>query len=268
MATSPLPAATTARPSPSPATQHRHRQRIQQLRHRRPRRQQQGHRQFGQLHCARHGWRGHGQLLGRMSGAGAGRMRRPGVAAVCPDQRAVKAVHPSGLSLRTTATGVSRHRRHGSGLSKARLVITAVVVQGRPMAQVAAEYGVDRSWLPAGGPVPFRGEAAFEPRFRRPRSSPTAIPAHVVDAVLAERDRLTRSGHDAGPQTITWHLAGARDRGLAGVGGPDLSWHGRWSRSRRRDPGAPTSGSRPINPTRPGSPTSPTSPSVRAPGWR
>jgi transposase InsO family protein len=93
-------------------------------------------------------------------------------------------------------------------VSKARLVIAAVVVQGRPVAEVAAAYGVHRSWV-------YRllaryraeGDAAFVPRSRRPRTSPTAVPAGVVDNVLAERDRLTRSGHDAGPETITWHLS-------------------------------------------------------------
>ncbi len=93
-------------------------------------------------------------------------------------------------------------------MSKARLVITAVLVQGRPVAEVAAAYGVHRSWV-------YRllaryraeGDAAFVPRSRRPRTSPTAVPPRVVDAVLAERDRLTRAGHDAGPETITWHLS-------------------------------------------------------------
>jgi hypothetical protein len=32
-------------------------------------------------------------------------------------------------------------------VSKARLVITAVVVEGRPVAQVAADYGVSRQWI-------------------------------------------------------------------------------------------------------------------------
>ena len=32
-------------------------------------------------------------------------------------------------------------------MSKARLVITAVVVEGRPVAQVAADYKVSRQWI-------------------------------------------------------------------------------------------------------------------------
>ena len=34
-----------------------------------------------------------------------------------------------------------------SGVSKARLVITAVVVEGRPVAGGAADYGVSRLWI-------------------------------------------------------------------------------------------------------------------------
>ena len=49
-------------------------------------------------------------------------------------------------------------------MSKARLVISAVVVEGRTHAQAAADYGVSRSWvtrLVARWRV--EGDAAFEP---------------------------------------------------------------------------------------------------------
>nr|WP_307818113.1 helix-turn-helix domain-containing protein [Janibacter endophyticus] len=92
-------------------------------------------------------------------------------------------------------------------MSKARLVITAVTVQGLTQAEAATRYGVSKGWV---SKVMARyraeGEAAFEPRSRRPRSNSRAYPAEVIDAVLTERDRLTRSGHDNGPATIAWHL--------------------------------------------------------------
>ena len=50
------------------------------------------------------------------------------------------------------------------------------------------------------------GEAAFEPRSRRPRTSPSATPEDVIEAILAQRDHLVGAGHDAGPETIHWHL--------------------------------------------------------------
>jgi hypothetical protein len=50
------------------------------------------------------------------------------------------------------------------------------------------------------------GEAAFEPRSRRPRTSPTATDAATTDLVLQLRKRLTEAGLDAGAETIGWHL--------------------------------------------------------------
>jgi transposase InsO family protein len=92
-------------------------------------------------------------------------------------------------------------------VSKARLVVTAVTVQGLSAAQAARRYGVSPGWVSRLlARYRVEGDAAFEPRSRRPTSSPTAVPPAVVDAVLAERDRLTTAGHDAGPETICWHL--------------------------------------------------------------
>lgn len=92
-------------------------------------------------------------------------------------------------------------------MSKAKLVITAVTVSGISQAEAARRYGVSEPtvsrWLARYRAV---GEAAFEPRSRRPGRNPRATAAQVVQAVVAQRDRLTSSGHDAGPETISWHL--------------------------------------------------------------
>jgi transposase InsO family protein len=94
-----------------------------------------------------------------------------------------------------------------AGVSKARLVITAVTVQGLSQAEVCRRYGVSKGWVSKlVARYRVEGEAAFEPRSRRPNSSPTATSEVTVAAVLAERDRLVASGHDAGPETIGWHL--------------------------------------------------------------
>jgi len=88
-------------------------------------------------------------------------------------------------------------------VSKARLVITAVVVEGRPVREVSAAYGVARSWVyELLARYRSEGEAAFEPRSRRPHSQPMAIPAATVALILRLRHQLTRQGLDAGPQTI------------------------------------------------------------------
>ena len=59
-----------------------------------------------------------------------------------------------------------------SFVSKARLVITAVIVEGRTQAEVAATYGVSQVWVyQADGPLPGRGRGrvrAAVPTARRP----------------------------------------------------------------------------------------------------
>jgi hypothetical protein len=92
-------------------------------------------------------------------------------------------------------------------VSKARLVITAVVVESRPVREVSAAYGVARSWIyELLARYRSEGAAAFEPRSRRPHSQPRAIPTATVALILTLRHQLTRQGLDAGPETIAWHL--------------------------------------------------------------
>ena len=63
-----------------------------------------------------------------------------------------------------------------------RLVITAVVIENRTVRDVAAQYGVSLSWLhELLARYRVEGEAAFEPRPRRPHTSPTAVTAETVD---------------------------------------------------------------------------------------
>jgi transposase InsO family protein len=92
-------------------------------------------------------------------------------------------------------------------MSKARLVITAVVTEGRSQGEVARAYGVSQGWVSRlVGRYRAEGEAAFEPRSRRPRTSPTAISADTADLIITLRKDLAGQGLDAGPQTIAWHL--------------------------------------------------------------
>ena len=54
-------------------------------------------------------------------------------------------------------------------MSKARLVITAVVVEGRSQSEVARAYGVSQPWISRlVARYRTEGGAAFEPRSRRP----------------------------------------------------------------------------------------------------
>jgi transposase InsO family protein len=92
-------------------------------------------------------------------------------------------------------------------MSKARLVITAVVVEKRPVSEVARSYGVARSWVyTLLARYREEGEGAFEARSRRPKTSPRAIPDAAVSLITEVRKDLAGRGLDAGPQTIVWHL--------------------------------------------------------------
>ena len=89
----------------------------------------------------------------------------------------------------------------------ARLVITAVVVEGRSQSEVARDYGVSRQWVNVlVGRYRREGEAAFGPRSRRPHSSPQQTPDGVEDAIVEIHKELTGAAVDAGAATIAFHL--------------------------------------------------------------
>ena len=151
-------------------------------------------------------------------------------------------------------------------MSKRRLVITAVVVEGRTHADVAAQYGLSRSWVTRlVGRYRVEGDTAFEPRSRCPQTSPTRVADVLNERIVNLRVDLDSRGLDAGPVTIQWHLNQA---------GHTVSV----STIRRRliDAGLiePAPKKRPKSsyirfeadlPTRPGNPTSPTTASPTAP---
>jgi transposase InsO family protein len=93
-------------------------------------------------------------------------------------------------------------------MSKARLIITAVLVEGRTKSEVARDYDVSRYWVHQ---LVIRytaeGEAAFEPRSRRPHTSPHAVTADLEEQIVRLRKELSKQGLDAGADTIRTHLA-------------------------------------------------------------
>jgi len=93
-------------------------------------------------------------------------------------------------------------------MSLARLVITAVKIEGRSKSEVARDYGVSRVWVQKlVHRFEVEGEAAFTPRSRRPHSNPRALSVDVEDRIIRLRKTLTRKGVDAGAETIAAHLA-------------------------------------------------------------
>ncbi|MCW4385893.1 IS481 family transposase [Salinibacterium sp. SYSU T00001] len=92
-------------------------------------------------------------------------------------------------------------------MSKARLVLTALFIDQQSPAEVAARYGVHRSWVyRLKARYEAEGEAAFQPRSRRPKTSPTGTSTKTVELIIRLRRELGGTGHDAGPDTIAWHL--------------------------------------------------------------
>ena len=144
---------------------------------------------------------------------------------------------------RTSETGVSRHRKRSwrsmLGVSKARLVITAVVIEGRSQSEVARDYGVSRAGSrKLVARYRAEGDAAFEPRSRRP-TAPTGRPRpdgrradpRAARPTRRRRPRRRSRHHRLAPRTPPQHAASRPptiDRHLTAPA---------WSRpSRRSDP--------------------------------
>jgi len=80
-------------------------------------------------------------------------------------------------------------------------------VEGRSVSEVARTYGVARSWIyTLLARYQAEGDAAFEARSRRPKTSPAATRVETVELIVKLRKELSGQGVDAGPHTIAWHL--------------------------------------------------------------
>ncbi len=93
-------------------------------------------------------------------------------------------------------------------MSKRRSIILSVEIEGLSQAETARLYGVSESTV-SRLVTRYRteGDTAFEPRSRRPHTSPTKVTNVVTDKIVNLRVDLTQRGLDAGPETIRWHLA-------------------------------------------------------------
>jgi len=81
------------------------------------------------------------------------------------------------------------------------------VLEQRSQAETARLFEVSESWVSRlVARCRTEGDAAFEPRSRRPRTSPTKTTDETVELIVGLRQQLTAQGLDAGPYTIQWHL--------------------------------------------------------------
>src|SRR5579862_1775518 len=97
-------------------------------------------------------------------------------------------------------------------MGMARYVVDAVLLEGRSAREVARAHGISKTWIyelisryRAGG------YEALEPRSRRPRSCKHETSREVVQAIVALRRELSEQGHDAGAETIAYHLSLSQD---------------------------------------------------------
>ena len=96
-------------------------------------------------------------------------------------------------------------------MDKARYLVEAHLLEGRSVGELAAAHGVHRSWIyKLLARYREGGADALEPRSRRPRSCKHETPHEVVRAIVALRQELEAAGHDAGAETIAYHLAKTR----------------------------------------------------------
>ena len=92
-------------------------------------------------------------------------------------------------------------------MSLARLVVTAVRVEGRSKSEVARDYRVSRRWVQElVKRYDAEGEAGLEPRSRRPHTSPQRTPESLCQEIVELRKTLADQGLDAGAHTIAFHL--------------------------------------------------------------
>ena len=92
-------------------------------------------------------------------------------------------------------------------MSLARLVVTAVRIEGRTKAEVSRGYGVSARWVyELCRRYVAEGEAELEPRSRRPHRSPRRTPEAIEDEIVALRKELSDLGVGAGAHTIAAHL--------------------------------------------------------------
>ena len=96
-------------------------------------------------------------------------------------------------------------------MDKARYLVEAYVLEGRSVSELAAAHGVHRSWIyKLLGRYREGGYEALQPRSRRPRSCKHETSAEIVEAIVRLRRELESQGHDAGAETIAYHLAQTR----------------------------------------------------------
>jgi hypothetical protein len=100
-------------------------------------------------------------------------------------------------------------------MDMAAYLVTAVLVEGRGVREVAEDDGVPRPGSTSCWPaIKAEGGAGLVPRSRRPHHSPTKMADRYEDEIVRIRKELTEAGLDAGAETIAVHLRRAHRRAI------------------------------------------------------
>lgn len=87
------------------------------------------------------------------------------------------------------------------------LIVKSVTEQGLTHAEAATKYGATRQWVHTlVTRYQTEGPNGVTPRSKAPHSRPNSTPPAIRERIIELRQHLTRSGADAGPATIAWHL--------------------------------------------------------------
>jgi len=98
-------------------------------------------------------------------------------------------------------------------MEMATYLVTAVLVEGRGVGEVARDHGVSKTWLyELLARYEAEGDAGLVPRSRRPHRSPTRVADLFEDEIVRIRKELVESGFEAGAETIRVHLLRAHRR--------------------------------------------------------
>jgi transposase InsO family protein len=97
-------------------------------------------------------------------------------------------------------------------------VVTAVLVEGRSVREVAAAHGVSKTWLyELLARYREAGDEGLRAKSKRPRSSPTRVATKLEDEIVTLRKSLADEGLDAGAHTIHYHLSCRHRRAVPSV---------------------------------------------------
>jgi transposase InsO family protein len=108
-------------------------------------------------------------------------------------------------------------------MEMASYLVTAVLMEGQSVRQVARDHGVSKTWLyELLARYEAEGEAGLVPRSKRPKRSPTRIAHRYEDEIVRLRKELAGSGFDAGAETIRAHLL--RDHRRARIPSTTTIW--------------------------------------------